>query len=578
MLTVPDSIKDLLHLDSCQKNIRIHFPNGERSDICNDLIVLNSVSFTESICSQNTLKFGLCEAPMFECEVVGVGNIKGAIIEVSCEIYCPSAVSGAVFQPDIQAYVYSIPYGVFIVQSSTRQADMAHRRIVAYGGDYLSDWEFVDSEYRKHCFNTVYTPNVGFMLAANGYNLLNDLVDEEEIQASRLTARDTGFGRRPVSASAKLYEIEWRKDQDVPQDGYRIDWDYLFRVDFSSFNEDFEKEIWEFWTKYANVQVSFEGFKKNAYQIFNNEYREWDGTRRIRRFNPVSNGFCYPHIDGFYSTDQRYFRWMVIGEIVLNAYSGDTIIDSKTVKVFNEKPKFYKITYKSAYSALGNFALSVPTMTTQFNIEYPTTSPNWSDYDLRKLVSGFLEMRGLLGTFYRDDPAKVKLLNIKRQFGLNPSATQYPGSGVYPQGVTGGKLLPQDYQSCWYDDDYAIPYGAIKFKYISNGTSCEGLYYLSGYNEDTAPETYKVLDITNNEVLKYASFSLSDMTTICSMIEQNISGVSYMPVQFVGRGLPYVEAGDTFEILTKSNDSITTIVLNRTLSGEQVLTDSYKSV
>ena len=51
-----------------------------------------------------------------------------------------------------------------------------------------------------------------------------------------------------------------------------------------------------------------------------------------------------------------------------------------------------------------------------------------------------------------------------------------------------------------------------------------------------------------------------------------------MTVDFAGRGLPYVEAGDTFEILTKSNDSITTIVLNRTIKGEQTLTDEYKSV
>ena len=51
-----------------------------------------------------------------------------------------------------------------------------------------------------------------------------------------------------------------------------------------------------------------------------------------------------------------------------------------------------------------------------------------------------------------------------------------------------------------------------------------------------------------------------------------------MTVDFAGRGLPYVEEGDTFEILTKSNDSITTIVLNRTIKGEQTLTDEYKSV
>ena len=83
MISVPDSIKEKLHLDHCQKNIRIHFPNGERSDICNDLIVKDTVNFTESLCSQETLKFGLSEASVFECETVGVGNIKGATIDVS---------------------------------------------------------------------------------------------------------------------------------------------------------------------------------------------------------------------------------------------------------------------------------------------------------------------------------------------------------------------------------------------------------------------------------------------------------------------------------------------------------------
>ena len=72
MINVPQEIKDILHQDTCPKNIRIHFPNGERTDICNDQIVMDSVSFKESLCSQNSFKFGLAESPIFECEVVGI--------------------------------------------------------------------------------------------------------------------------------------------------------------------------------------------------------------------------------------------------------------------------------------------------------------------------------------------------------------------------------------------------------------------------------------------------------------------------------------------------------------------------
>ena len=47
MINVPQEIKDILHQDTCPKNIRIHFPNGERADICNDQIVMDSVSFKD---------------------------------------------------------------------------------------------------------------------------------------------------------------------------------------------------------------------------------------------------------------------------------------------------------------------------------------------------------------------------------------------------------------------------------------------------------------------------------------------------------------------------------------------------
>ena len=107
---------------------------------------------------------------------------------------------------------------------------------------------------------------------------------------------------------------------------------------------------------------------------------------------------------------------------------------------------------------------------------------------------------------------------------------------------------------------------------------CVYYLYLTGYDKTTPRSTYAVYDISSNKIIKDQKWTEAQITTICNTIAANLEGVTYMPVEFVGRGLPYVEAGDTFEILTASNDSITTIVLNRTLSGEQVLTDSYKSV
>ena len=145
--------------------------------------------------------------------------------------------------------------------------------------------------------------------------------------------------------------------------------------------------------------------------------------------------------------------------------------------------------------------------------------------------------------------------------------------------MTGGKLLPNDYQSCWYEDEYTLPFGAIYCEY--KNTSNEDVsftLYLTGYNAESDSDTYRTYNLTDNYYIRYYTWTEAQIQAICEQLADGIDGVSYMPVDFVGRGLPYVEAGDTFEILTKSNDSITTIVLNRTISGEQVLTDSYKSV
>lgn len=209
------------------------------------------------------------------------------------------------------------------------------------------------------------------------------------------------------------------------------------------------------------------------------------------------------------------------------------------------------------------------------NNKYAVVDPD--SVNLRSTLSDLSELMGLFCGVNRF--GEVFTLNIKRQFHLTPSETLYPGSSVYPQGVTGGRLIPEDYQSCWYDDDYTLPYGAITCEYKNtDNENCIYTLYLSGITEDTDPTTYRVYQINNNEIIRDTLWTEQQIADICNTIAANIDGVQYMPVEFVGRGLPYVEAGDTFEILTKSKDAITTIVLNRTLTGEQVMTDKYKSV
>ena len=78
MYTVSNHVLGLSKLDSIKKNIVIHFPNGEYVDIENDSIYSESMKLQQSVCSQEYLQFGLCEAAQFSIKLIGVEeSLKG---------------------------------------------------------------------------------------------------------------------------------------------------------------------------------------------------------------------------------------------------------------------------------------------------------------------------------------------------------------------------------------------------------------------------------------------------------------------------------------------------------------------
>lgn len=108
MLVVPDKVKELFKADSVIKNFRISFPNGEHPDITNDQIVYESVVLTESICSQDTFRFGLAESPVLEFEAVGIQNIK------DCEI-------NAFLELDYSNYIIKAPIAPRKIEQTTTE-------------------------------------------------------------------------------------------------------------------------------------------------------------------------------------------------------------------------------------------------------------------------------------------------------------------------------------------------------------------------------------------------------------------------------------------------------------------------
>lgn len=602
MLTVPQAIKDLLHQDHCQKNIRIHFPNGERSDICNDLIVKDSVSFTESLCSQDKLKFGLCEASTFECETVGVGNVKGATIYVYCEVYCQQTVPGSVFRQDLQAFVYPIPYGVFTVESSQRQADMIHRRIVAYSQVATRDWDFSRQELLKCQVATSSALDATYdfskMLFSNSLEI-EDFIDSRTpatfnhygeayadfIFAHHINATPPeGQGSSQWMVHAETYHLVLATSgsqyhtQDYTDELLEISYD----LDVDEFNEmcSFFNDFYRKYNDGSGTNVIPIGrcpFHKGALMytnkveaqpndLFNNITAEPVGPaialNDIGMIHP-NKMYVYPYLPGYTNVKNKYV-YVIIPERVIVKDSGNV----------------YKI-----YQPYKNISFNFVTLKTQ-NSVYLTVPKEqlgasyylkYSGLKLKDFVDSFFETSGVFGRYTRNN--ELQICDIKQQFGLRPNTSLYPGLTLYPGGVTGGSIRREDYQTCWYDDEYIKPFGAVTCSYTdTNNVECVYTLYIGGFDEYSPIESYQIYDLSDNAFISANLWTESQIQDICDVIADAIDGVTYMAVDFLGRGLPYVETGDTFEILTRSNDSITTIVLNKTTSGEQTLTDSYKSV
>lgn len=601
MINVPQEVKEALHQDTCPKNIRIHFPNGERSDINNDMIVKDSVSFKESLCSQSTLKFGLCESPVFECEVVGVGNIKGASIEVSCEVYVEPWVAGAEFKVDIQKYVYSIPYGTFTVHEAKRQADMIHRKIIAYGLLSESSFGFTTMQRKRAMYRTVdasssppkvdYTQNIMAMISEK---VQSNAFEQEETE---LTALDLvgGYSRQDMdvisqttwwlvyryyikaykieaSNSNKLYRIECGNPQKARE---CYGFGRLIDIQGEGWVDNFGPGIWG--GKYIPTSA-FQDYASAGVPLFNPDrlYAEEWGTKFVYPYMSI------PSNDSFFASASNGVYLFVVYKKVRESWFRDPDefynwrLARSTETDYCDPSDVHMYVIDPTDSTTYTWAREIVDKTGGYGSRRYSV-PNVSEINLRDIFNSYVELRGLFCGVDRYN--HFKMTNIKRQFGLLPDSTLYPGSQVYPQAVTGGKLLPNDYQSCWYDDDYMMPFGKITVKFKDDqGETVEYIGYLPGYDDDTDINTYQTYDVNGNAIISNHEWTRQQIASLLSIIATNIEGVTFMPVDFVGRGLPYVEAGDTFEILTKSNDSITTIVLNRIITGEQTLTDSYKSV
>lgn len=570
MLNIPEEVKNLFRQGNITKNFRIHFPNGERADLTNDDLVSESVQFTESLCSQESLKFGLCEASVLEFETIDVENITGCVIEASIEIAVSGteaeALDGTVTWEDGRK-AYPVPLGRFTVDSAKRQKNLHRRNVTAYDALYsgnldkdLSDLGITrPNEYgyitigakpgmnysgffhfNINHYLRMYAVNSKMSGTAQEFGKPAGSFTEKEGSAEKTVAiRDSTVG-----VGATLYVKEWVY---TPQTDVVTNFGLNSALKLEAFDSKVRSAIRETCQKHG---IAFDDLTKMPNPVVVRLMRTMPDSAEPPEVEAQGNATAQadtavPDLElvAPYITPGLMIEWSDFSgaelltmkvplrlEIYSTGEEGGiaqiTVLESVT---FDECPAVEMYNY--AKDSILNFTMKEDVKITSY----------------RSLLTGALE---LMGRFGRIDRTTCRL--------------EYVSPGTEPVTIEGDM-----YADVWTEEYTTKAYGAINAKYTDMDGKTQILLYQFGEGENT----YYMHD---NAILNAVMLTGEQVQTILAGLAEQIQGVAMTPFELTGQGMPYLEAGDMLQIETEAG-MVTSYLLRREMQGIIGLEDSMEN-
>lgn len=263
------------------------------------------------------------------------------------------------------------------------------------------------------------------------------------------------------------------------------------------------------------------------------------------RYENVTKEWTYTGIDGKEITE--YYE-----ELEPITYY-QTEYESITLKAFRDS--FFK------YIGLAQ----QPTTLVNDNMKVSKSVDN-IDLSAKDVLEAICEINGVFGKMSRDDVfIYVELKSFSR--GLFPSKTLYPNSSLFPRkpgNVDTRRLQMGEYKT--------LQVGDTNFEQITKlqiRQSEDDIGYIAG--DDTG-----VSYIIQGNFLTYLS-GTDELKTIANNVLSKISKVIFNPINITMQGNPCVETGDTIRIVDTNNKVYMSYVLQRTLTGIQMVMDSIIS-
>ena len=125
MLSLLNSTKALFETDSTKKTLTLEFLNSDIANVTNDKIYNQSLSIVETLCDEDSLKFGKCSASQLSIQIRdSVNALAGLQVRLTMNIEGSSE---------------NIPLGVYIIDKPTMSANLGYKKITGYDRMVLLD-------------------------------------------------------------------------------------------------------------------------------------------------------------------------------------------------------------------------------------------------------------------------------------------------------------------------------------------------------------------------------------------------------------------------------------------------------
>ncbi len=604
MLNIPDSVKALFNSDECRKNFRVHFPNGEHADLTNSDVVQESVVFSESLCSQNVLRFGLTEASVITFETVGVPNIMGVTIECSCEIDTSSLTAAEIAaiqagtwdgtlvlaaDSDLGYGFFRVPYGRFRVEDCPRNhGAMAHRKITARTiiGRRDIDNPFETAKLLIPLPGDTYTPD-SYLLSMSGIGWQDShFLEQQGFTGRELPRMQVVFGQQVMPYLQKTVTLKDSSGLDTDVAFYiysaaisssvllgadAIDPAKLYSVDLHGV--DYSRIKWDTITALQNhgIDYALSGYgswealvddilERSYYPLLHIRALVSDEDTAVLSGDVITfsrdNAAFYPYRNvnqahPFYVSPHSPYSVRIQSVPSGGSQWSETIFDlSEAGQLTDDVATFTEWTPPDGVTGLPILFHSTAQQSVTASGHPYAVNTFIGAFAYTDLINAFLEISANFGKPRRDGMYAVFRLN-----SASPVA-----------------IARSQYEECWWDEYDVEDVGTIHYSFVDGAGQTQETDCAFGPGRS-------VYDMSDNAML----MAMQDTSRaaiealLTTQFIPNLGTLKFTPVDLSMLGLPYIEAGDYLEIAAEDGTTVRTYALEYELSGIQHLTAEIHS-